>query len=203
MWRGFVAGFASRAARRPALAAVPRLALAAPRPLLLAPPPLPAAARACSSLVETLAPAPAAPAPSAALAVGATRFAVMEMSGSQHKVAVDDIVCVEKLDLAVGATVSAKRVLLVGERGATIIGSPLVEGASVLVQVEEQGYGDKVIVFKKKRRKGYRRWRGYRSRLTVLRVLAIDLPEGLEAQLAQPPEPRPYYLGEINPKSLL
>ena len=54
----------------------------------------------------------------------------------------------------------AERVLLVGERSATIIGSPLIAGASVILTVEEQALGDKQIIFKKKRRKNYRRWKG-------------------------------------------
>ena len=107
----------------------------------------------------------------------------MLVSGSQHKVSADEVLCVEKLPLAVGTRIALNRVLLVGERGATVIGSPLVSGASVTATVEEQGYGPKVIVFKKKRRKGYRRWRGYRPRLTLLRVNSVDLPSTLEAEL--------------------
>ena len=105
------------------------------------------------------------------------------LGGSQYKVTANDLVCVEKLELAVGATLAAPRVLLVGEAGATVIGSPLVEGAVVHATVEEQGAGEKVIVFKKRRRKGYRRWRGHRARLTLLRVSRIELPERLEQAL--------------------
>ena len=49
--------------------------------------------------------------------------------------------------------------------------------------VEEQGYGQKVIVFKKRRRKGFRRWRGYRARLTLLRIGRIELPDRIESAL--------------------
>ena len=171
---------------RVARAARPAPALLRPlRPLLRAPPPLPPA-RACSALISRLTPARAAPARMGLETlplVGPTRFAVVAMGGSQYKVATDDLICVEKLDLPVGASIAAKRVLLVGERGATIIGSPLVKDASVLMTVEEQGYAKKAIVFKKRRRKGYRRWKGYRARLTLLRVRAVELPESLEAQL--------------------
>lgn len=103
-----------------------------------------------------------------------SRFAIVELSGSQHKVTADDVICVEKLALPVGAELAARRVLLVGELGSTIIGSPLIKGACVHATVEEQGYGKKVIVFKKRRRKGYRRWNGYRSRLTMLRIRQIE-----------------------------
>ena len=62
-------------------------------------------------------------------------------------------------------------------------GTPLIANACVRATVEEQGYGKKVIVFKKRRRKGYRRWRGYRARLTLLRISVIDLPDDLEQQI--------------------
>ena len=62
--------------------------------------------------------------------------------------------------------------------------SPLVRDAVVRATVEEQGYGKKVIVFKKKRRKGYRRWRGYRARLSLLRINSIELPPDLEAAMS-------------------
>jgi large subunit ribosomal protein L21 len=127
--------------------------------------------------------AAASESPSPPLVAEPTRFAIVHLSGKQYKVAPDDLICVEKLDMPVGTTFAAKRVLLVGEAGATVIGSPLINDASVHATVEEQGYGKKVIVFKKKRRKGYRRWKGYRSRLTLLRINSIDLPPDLEAQL--------------------
>ena len=191
-------------ARRLQRSALPRL-LARRAPLCSAASPIPTSATAASgSAASADVPVPG-DAVDLRLATGPapTRFAVLELGGTQYKVAPDDAICVEKLPVAVGEVVAYDRVLLVGSADATVIGSPYVRDAVVEVRVEEQALADKVIVFKKKRRKGYRRWRGYRSRLTVLRVLAIDLPEGLEAQLAQPPEPRPYYLGEINPKSLL
>ena len=103
-----------------------------------------------------------------------SRFAVVAIGGSQYKVASDDRIVVDKLALPVGAELAARRVLLVGESDSTVIGSPLIEGAAVHATVEEQGYGDKVIVFKKRRRKGYRRWRGFRARLTLLRINRIE-----------------------------
>ena len=114
----------------------------------------------------------------------ASRFAIIALGGAQYKVAPDDLIVVEKLALPVGADLAARRVLLVGERSGTVIGSPLIEGAAVHATVEEQGYGPKVIIFKKRRRKGYRRWRGYRARLTMLRINSIELPEKLEKGLA-------------------
>jgi large subunit ribosomal protein L21 len=99
-------------------------------------------------------------------------------------VAPDDLICVAHINLPVGATLEAPRVLLVGEAGATVIGSPVIEGARVHATVEEQGKGEKVIIFKKRRRKGYRRWNGHRAKLTLLRIGAIELPDALETQLS-------------------
>ena len=102
---------------------------------------------------------------------------MLELGGTQYKVAPDDAICVEKLPVAVGELVAYDRVLLVGSADATVIGSPYVRDAVVEVRVEEQALADKVIVFKKKRRKGYRRWKGHRAPLTVLRVASIGCPE--------------------------
>ena len=114
----------------------------------------------------------------------ASRFAVVDFSGTQYKVAVGDLISSELIPVEVNRQLDLGRVLLVGERDATVIGSPLITGASVTVTCEEQAYADKVIVFKKNRRKGYRRWKGYRARLTLLRINSINLPPELEAQLA-------------------
>ena len=132
------------------------------------------ASRASSSVAEIAPPPAKAP---------ATRFAVVALAGTQHKVTVDDLICVEKMEVPVGASVELRRVLLVGEQQATVIGSPLIADACVRATVEEQGYGKKVIVFKKRRRKGYRRWKGYRARLTLLRIGSIEVPDRIEAQM--------------------
>jgi|TARA_B100000513_G_C11899468_1_gene184927 large subunit ribosomal protein L21 len=85
-----------------------------------------------------------------------TRFAVMMLGGTQYKVATDDLIAVEKMELHVGQSFVNESVLMVGEAEATVIGSPLIAGASVEGVVEEQALADKVIIFKKKKRKGYR-----------------------------------------------
>jgi len=110
---------------------------------------------------------------------------VLELAGIQYKVAKDDIIACEKLPVAVGQKIRTHRILLVGERDGTILGSPLIAGASVDLTVEEQAVAEKEIVFKKKRRKGYRRWKGHRQRLTLLRIGSIELPPLLDAQLQQ------------------
>ena len=78
----------------------------------------------------------------------------------------------------------------------TVIGSPLVKGACVHATVEEQGYGKKVIVFKKKKRKGYRRWKGYRARLSLLRMQVTDVPSPTDHKFSVNPTPGPTWSGE-------
>ncbi len=101
-------------------------------------------------------------------------FAVIESGGKQYKVAKNDVITVEKLAAEVGADVALERVLLLGGDGATVVGRPTVEGASVRAQVLDQTRGKKIIVFKKKRRKNYRRTQGHRQDLTVLRITEIS-----------------------------
>lgn len=96
-------------------------------------------------------------------------FAVIRTGGKQYKVAPNDVIRVEKLPGAAGDTVTLDDVIMVGEK----IGTPRVEGASVTATLLEQGRGEKIIVFKKKRRQNYRRKKGHRQDLTVLRITAI------------------------------
>jgi large subunit ribosomal protein L21 len=102
-----------------------------------------------------------------------TMYAVIQTGGKQYRVANGDVITVEKLAGAPGATLSIAPVLMLDDGKATQVGTPVVEGASVTAEVLEQTRGDKIIVFKKKRRQGYRRTRGHRQELTVLRVLDV------------------------------
>ena len=102
-------------------------------------------------------------------------YAVIRTGGKQYRVATNQVIEVEKLDAEAGATVELAEVLMVGEGDSATIGSPLVEGASVTATVLEQGKGPKLIVFKKRRRKNYRRRTGHRQKLTVLRVTDIKV----------------------------
>jgi large subunit ribosomal protein L21 len=101
-------------------------------------------------------------------------FAVIQSGGKQYKVAENDVIKVEKLAAEVGAGIDLDRVLMIGGEGAPTIGTPLVAGALVTAEVLEQTRADKIIVFKKKRRKGYRRRLGHRQDLTVLRITGIS-----------------------------
>ena len=111
-------------------------------------------------------------------------FAVIHLAGSQHKVSVDDVVIVNKLlpvtKWKVGSTItldSTSEVLLIGSQQKTIVGlSPGIPNAIVQVMVEEITHDKTVIVFKKKRRKNYRRKNGFRREVTMLRILDIQMP---------------------------
>ncbi|MDR2269203.1 MAG: 50S ribosomal protein L21 [Rickettsiales bacterium] len=94
-------------------------------------------------------------------------FAVFATGGKQYRVKVGDIIKVEKLNA--DKTVSFDHVLMVGDK----IGNPTVAGATIAGEVLEQTRTDKVIVFKKKRRHNYRRTRGHRQHITVVKITAI------------------------------
>ena len=108
-------------------------------------------------------------------------YAVIRTGGKQLRVAKDDVITVEKLAAEEGGEVTLDDVLMLGEGSDTTIGTPVVEGATVSATVLEQTRGDKIIVFKKKRRKNYRRRKGHRQDLTVLRIDAISPPGGNKA----------------------
>ena len=101
-------------------------------------------------------------------------FAVVGLCGSQFKVGKGDVLNVEKIPEAkVGEIMELSNVMLLGSKDKTIVGRPVVPGALVKVRVEEQTLDEKVIVFKMKRRKNYRRKQGHRRPVTILRVLDI------------------------------
>ena len=99
-------------------------------------------------------------------------YAVIRTGGKQYKVAANDVLTVEKLPGDAGAVVQFDEVLMVGgDKNA--VGAPLVAGACVTATVLDQVKGDKVIVFKKRRRHNYRRKRGHRQLGTVIRIAGI------------------------------
>lgn len=107
-------------------------------------------------------------------------YAVVKTGGKQYRVAKNDVIKVEKLAGEAGTTVSLDTVLMVNDGKASTVGSPLIEGAVVTAEVLEQGRADKIVVFKKNRRKNYRRTKGHRQHQTVLRVTDI-LADGKKA----------------------
>ncbi|MGH7813287.1 MAG: 50S ribosomal protein L21 [Candidatus Binataceae bacterium] len=101
-------------------------------------------------------------------------FAIVKTGGKQYRVGVGDQITVERLPGEKGGEVSLDEVLAIGGETAKI-GTPTVEGAAVKAKIVQQARGTKVIVFKKKRRKNYRRKRGHRQELTVLKIEEISI----------------------------
>ena len=117
-------------------------------------------------------------------------FAVIKTGGKQYRVAPNDLLRVERLAGAPGDTVELDSVLMVGTDDGLSVGTPTVAGAMVAAEVVEQGRGPKVIVFKKKRRKNYRRRAGHRQDQTLLRITEIltdgKKPAKKAAKVAKP-----------------
>ncbi len=104
-------------------------------------------------------------------------FAVIRTGGKQYKVSEDEKIVVEKLDGAPGSTVELRDVLMIDDGHAPQVGTPTLDQAAVFAEVVEQSRAAKIIVFKKNRRKGYRRRHGHRQDQTVLRITSIS-PDG-------------------------
>ncbi len=101
-------------------------------------------------------------------------YAVVRSGGKQIRVSPGDSVWVERLAGDVGATVELPDVLLISGDGEPRIGAPTVEGAKVVGTITDQGRGEKITIFKMKRRKGYRRKQGHRQHYTQLRIDSIE-----------------------------
>jgi large subunit ribosomal protein L21 len=100
-------------------------------------------------------------------------YAIVRTGGKQYRVEKGAVVRIEKLESAVGTAVTLDDVLFVGGEGEPRVGSPRVEGASVVGTVVEQDRDAKIRVFKYKKRKHYRRTRGHRQSFTALRIDAV------------------------------
>jgi large subunit ribosomal protein L21 len=117
-------------------------------------------------------------------------FAVIRTGGKQYRVAPNDIIEIEKIAGKPGDIVELAEVILLGGDGGPKTGSPTIAGALVAAEVIEQKRADKIVVFKKKRRKNYRRTKGHRQALTALRITEI-LTDGKKPSKAAPrPEPK-------------
>ncbi len=103
-------------------------------------------------------------------------FAVIKTGGKQYRVAPDDVIRIERIAGEAGDEVAFDDVLLLDADGNTTVGAPLIEGATVTGTLLEQPRGEKIIVFKKKRRKNYRRTIGHRQELSVVRITDIAPP---------------------------
>ena len=97
-------------------------------------------------------------------------FAVIKTGGKQYTVHENDVLWVEKLDVEPGASVNLNEVLMIGDGKNVTVGTPTIAGAMVQATIVEQMRDRKVIIFKKKRRHNYRRKKGHRQNLTVLKI---------------------------------
>ena len=104
-------------------------------------------------------------------------FAVIKTGGKQYRVTPDDVIRVERISGVSGDTISFNDVLMLENEGRTAVGNPFVDGAEVVGTLIEQTRGEKIIIFKKKRRKTYRRRNGHRQDLSVVRITGINDPE--------------------------
>jgi large subunit ribosomal protein L21 len=101
-------------------------------------------------------------------------YAVVEIAGQQFKVAKADKIFVPKLESEVGAKVKFEKVLLIGDEKQTQLGTPYVTGATIEAKVLGHLKDDKVIVFKKKKRKGYKVRRGHRQQYTQIEITKVS-----------------------------
>ncbi len=99
-------------------------------------------------------------------------FAIIQTGGKQYKVAVGDVVKVEKLELEVGSKVNFE-VLLTSDNGKIIAGNPVVKNVTCTAEVVEHGKSDKIVVYKYKAKKNYRRKQGHRQPYTAVKIVEI------------------------------
>jgi large subunit ribosomal protein L21 len=116
-------------------------------------------------------------------------FAVIRTGGKQYRVAPNDIIEIEKIAGKPGDIIELSEVILLGGDSPKT-GNPTIAGALVAAEVIEQTRGDKIVVFKKKRRKNYRRKKGHRQELTALRITEILTDGKKPSKAAAKPEPK-------------
>jgi large subunit ribosomal protein L21 len=108
-------------------------------------------------------------------------YAIVETGGKQYRVSPGQTIDVERLDAAVGNTVELDKVLLIAKDDKVKVGTPTIEGAKVVATLQAEGKGEKVLVFKFKHKKRYRRKVGHRqpySRLVIDRIVEPEAKEG-------------------------
>ena len=118
-------------------------------------------------------------------------YAIVEIAGQQFKVEKDQQIFVHRLDTEEGSKIDFDKVFLLDDAGTVNVGAPVITGAKVTAKVLEHLKGDKVIVFKKKRRKGYKVKNGHRQYLTKLEILTIDAKAPAAKKAAPKKEAKP------------
>ena len=117
-------------------------------------------------------------------------YAIVEIAGHQYKVEKDQQVFVNRLDAKEGKKVKFDRVLLLDKDGDVTVGAPAIDGLAVHAVVERHLKGDKVLIFKKKRRKGHRKLNGFRASLTEIKITEIKKAAGKKAAPKKEVEPK-------------
>ena len=100
-------------------------------------------------------------------------YAIVEIAGQQFKVQKDQKIFVHRLDAEAGQKLEFDKVLLVDNGGKITLGAPAIEGAKITAEVNGHVKGDKVIIFRKKRRKGYKKKNGHRQQFTAITISNI------------------------------
>ena len=118
-------------------------------------------------------------------------YAIVEIAGQQFKVEKDQQIFAHRLEAKEGSKIDFDKVLLMDNAGKVNVGAPVIKGAKVTAKVLEHLKGDKVIVFKKKRRKGYKVKNGHRQYLTKLEILKIDAKAPAAKKAAPKKEAKP------------
>jgi len=133
-------------------------------------------------------------------------YAIVEIAGQQFKVEKDQKYFVHQLEGKPGSKVTFENVLLIDDKGKISVGAPAVNGVQVTAKIEQHLLGDKVIVFKKKRRKGYKVKNGHRQRLTEITVqeigkkLAPNFESKTETKKADPKKTAPKSEAKVETK---
>lgn len=115
-------------------------------------------------------------------------YAIVDIAGQQFKVEKDQQLFVHRLEGKEGSKVSFDNVLLLDEKGKVTVGAPVITGANVSAKIVEHLKGDKVIAFKKKRRKGFKVKNGFRQSLTKIQIESIAAKGGSTAKAAEAPK---------------
>lgn len=101
-------------------------------------------------------------------------YAVIETGGKQYRVSEGDVITVEKLNVEDGANVELDKVLILGEGNDIKVGTPYIDGAKIMGRVVENGKAKKVVIFKYKSKKDYRKKQGHRQPYTMIEILSLD-----------------------------
>lgn len=115
-------------------------------------------------------------------------YAVVMTGGKQYRVSAGDKIRVEKLNAEAGSTVSLDKVLVIGGEGETMVGAPYVAGAFVEAEVVENGKADKVVIFKYKAKKDYRKKQGHRQPYTELKINGISVNGEAKSKAPEAPK---------------